>query len=314
VAEIIALEPGPISDSVRARLIGRDVVVPTALSHLANSLHAAGIASRVSDDVPADAVVVVGRGGPLYDLAYVTDRLLGPGGCPWDQAQTHESLKKYLIEEAYEVLDAIDSGDVESFREELGDLLLQPVLHSQMRKRDGEFDIDDVAQGIVDKLVRRHPHVFGELSVADADEVLRNWDAIKKAEKGARPASILGEVPRSMPSLARALTISKRAARAGFEWPNIEGVYEKLEEELRELREATATEDEEAMAAELGDLLFTVVNIARWLSVDPEEALRQMVNRFVARFHRMEAASPVPLSELSPDEWDRLWTQAKLLD
>ncbi len=258
-------------------------------------------------------ILIPSQRGPLYDLVNVVDRLLGPGGCPWDQEQTHESLKRHLLEEAYEVLEAIDSGEAEALREELGDLILQPVMHAQMAKRDGRFSIDDVAQCIVDKLIRRHPHVFGDTLVADADEVLENWDRIKQKEKGeAAPASILAGVPRGMASLLRAFEISKRAARSGFEWPEIEAVFDKLREEEEELREALEAKDEAAIASEVGDLLFTMVNIARWAGVEPEEALRQMLNRFAARFMAMEAAAQRPLRDLTAEEWNDLWTEAKL--
>jgi len=240
------------------------------------------------------------------------DRLLGPGGCPWDQAQTHESLKRHLLEEAYEVLEAIDGGHMDLLQEELGDLTLQPVMHAQMESLKGGFDIDDVARGIVDKLVRRHPHVFGDTNVADADEVLKNWDAIKLQEKGREELrSILAGVPRSMPSLLRAFEISKRAARSGFEWPSFEEVFDKLREEEMELREALSSGDAEAVESEIGDLLFTAVNLARWAKVEPEEALRKMLNRFTARFQAMESATEKPLRELSAAEWDLLWNRAK---
>lgn len=240
-------------------------------------------------------------------LVYVVDRLLGPGGCPWDQEQTHESLKKYLLEESYELMDAIDSGDEANLREELGDVLLQPLMHAQMEKRDGNWDIEDVAQQVADKLIHRHPHVFGDLAVADADEVLRNWDRIKLAESDG-PRSILEGVPRAMPALARALTISKRAARAGFEWPDVDGVWEKLDEEIAEFRAASTPEEQ---ADEMGDILFTVVNLARWHKLDAEDSLQRMLNRFTARFQQMESLADVPLGDLSPAEWDRLWVRAK---
>lgn len=261
----------------------------------------------------ADGILVIPEPEalPFYELVYVVDRLLGPGGCPWDQEQTHQSLKKYLLEEAYEVLDAIDSGDLAHFEEELGDLILQPVLHSQMQKRDGGFDIDAVASSIVAKLIRRHPHVFGEVDVANSEEVLQNWDAIKKKEKGEAPRSILAGVPKGMAALLRAHEVSKRAVRVGFEWPGIDAVFEKLREEESELKEAIAEGDPEHVEAELGDLLFTVVNIARWANVEPEEALRKMVNRFTARFVRMEELATKDLRDLSPEEWDALWEQAK---
>lgn len=245
---------------------------------------------------------------PLGELVYLVDRLLGPGGCPWDQEQTHETLRKHLIEETYETIDAIDGGDLEGLREELGDLLLQPVLHAGIRKAAGGWGIDDVARGIVDKLIRRHPHVFGEVAVSGTDDVLRNWEAIKRTEG---KASVLTGVPRSMPALARALSVSKRAARAGFEWPSMDGVLEKLEEEEREVRDALAGGDAAQIRAEIGDLLFTVVNVARWAKVDPEEALREMLDRFTTRFTRMESLASVPLSELDAEAWDALWNRAK---
>lgn len=245
---------------------------------------------------------------PLGELAYVVDRLLGPGGCPWDREQTHETLRKHLIEEAYETIDAIDAGDLEALREELGDLLLQPVLHAGIRRAAGGWGIDDVARGIVDKLVRRHPHVFGDTTVSSTEDVLRNWEAIKRTEG---KESVLKGVPRSMPALARALLVSKRAARAGFEWPSMEGVLEKLDEEEREVREALASGDLAHIEAEIGDLLFTVVNVARWAKVDPEEALRGMLDRFTRRFERMETLASSPLGELDPATWDALWNRAK---
>jgi tetrapyrrole methylase family protein/MazG family protein len=266
--------------------------------------HSSGTLILFPGDGPSPAL-------PLYQLVQVTDRLLGPGGCPWDQAQTHESLKKYLLEETYEVLEAIDSGSDEKLREELGDLVLQPVMHAQMKKLAGGFDIDDVANAIVLKLVRRHPHVFGDVTAADADEVLKNWDRIKKIEKGDEPSSILAGVPKGMASLLRAHEISKRAARSGFEWPDIEAVFDKLHEEEAELREAIASGDQKHVESEIGDLLFTAVNVARWAGVEPEEALRKMLDRFSKRFASMEASTDQPLNELSPEAWDDLWEKAK---
>jgi tetrapyrrole methylase family protein/MazG family protein len=246
---------------------------------------------------------------PLERLVYIVDRLLGPGGCPWDREQTHETLKKYLLEEAYEVLDAIDSQSPDKLKEELGDLLLQPIMHARMEKAVGNWDIDDVATAICDKLVRRHPHVFGDTQAETSDEVLKNWDAIKKTESGAK--SVLEGVPQGMASLLRAHEVSKRAARVGFEWPNLESVFDKLKEEEQELNEAIAGGDPTRIEEEMGDLLFTVVNVARWLKVEPEEALRKMLNRFTERFQHMESLAETDLKHLSPEEWDRLWTTAK---
>ena len=269
-----------------------------------------GMLAVPPEGVPDGATVLIPApdATPLGELTHVVERLLGPGGCPWDREQTHETLRKYLLEEAYETVDAIDRGDLDALREELGDVLLQPVLHAGIRKAAGGWGIDDVARGIVDKLVRRHPHVFGETSVGGTDDVLRNWEAIKKAEG---KTSVLEGVPRAMPALARALLVSKRAAREGFEWPSMDGVLEKLTEEEREVREALASGDASAVEAEIGDLLFTVVNVARWAKVDPEEALRRMLDRFTRRFSHMERASEVPLGDLSPATWDALWNRAK---
>jgi len=267
--------------------------------------------SVVEDTVPNDALLVVPPAGPLYHLKYVVDRLLGPGGCPWDQEQTHETLKRHMLEEAYEVLDAIDSGSMAKLQEELGDLMMQPYMHAQMEALCGTFDIEDVAQSIVDKLIRRHPHVFGDRTVNDAEEVLKNWDKIKQHEKGGAPESILAGVPSGMASLLRAYEISKRAARVGFEWPNMEAVFEKLREEEAEFNEALASGDHAQIESELGDMLFTIVNIGRWAKVEPEESLRKMLNRFTERFKGMEFSSSKPLSALSPEEWDELWEISK---
>jgi tetrapyrrole methylase family protein/MazG family protein len=250
------------------------------------------------------------RSDGFYGLVEIVDRLLGPGGCPWDREQTHESLKKHLVEETYEVIEAIDSGDSEKLCEELGDLLLQSVMHAQMSAIEGVFDIEDVVAGISNKLVRRHPHVFGDVSVEDSQEVLRNWDAIKQKES-AEPKSILEGVPRSLPALQRAAEVSKRVVRVGFEWGSLDDVFSKMDEERAELRSAISQQDALAQADELGDLLFTIVNISRWLKVDPEDALRTMVDRFTARFKQMESAASKPLRELSLEEWDDLWEKAK---
>jgi len=259
-----------------------------------------------------DGSVIVHPEGPLYELAYIARRLLGPGGCPWDIAQTHETLKRHLLEESYELLDAIDAGSDAKMREELGDVLLQPFMHAEMKRLSGSFDIDAVATDITDKLYRRHPHVFGATEVADADEVLRNWDSIKQTEKGGEPQSILSGVPQGMASLLRAYEVSKRAQRVGFEWPDINAVFDKLHEEEAELKAAMQAGDAANAEAELGDLLFTCVNIARWAKVEPEEALRKMLNRFTARFQEMERSAQKPLRELSAEEWDKLWEAAKV--
>jgi tetrapyrrole methylase family protein / MazG family protein len=247
------------------------------------------------------------------DLVAVMARLRGPGGCPWDREQDYRTLKRFVLEEAYEVLEAVDSDDPARLCDELGDLLLQVVFYAQMGAEDGYFDIRDVAGSIVEKLVRRHPHVFGDLSVADADEVLRNWEAIKREERPERE-SVLDGVPKELPALMKALEVSKRVVKVGFEWPSLDEVLEKLDEEVAELKAELPERDAEKLRGEIGDLLFTVVNVARWLKIDPEEALRQMVERFSQRFREVEhlaAAQGRAVSDMGIAELDRLWEEAK---
>lgn len=261
-----------------------------------------------SDHLPKDAIVYVPECQPFVKLSIIMDLLLGPHGCPWDREQTHSTLKKYLLEEAYETIEAIDQNDPEALAEELGDLILQPVFHMRLAERAGSFEFAEPLKRISDKLIRRHPHVFGETLVANSDEVLKNWDKIKQTEKA---RSILAGVPQALPALARAHEVSKRAARAGFEWPDFEGVLDKVHEEVAELKEAIASGSKEDVRDEIGDLLFTIVNIARWQKVDAEDALRVMLNRFQSRFQSMEETSSKPLQDLSAQEWDELWNQAK---
>ena len=248
-------------------------------------------------------------------LQTIVARLRAPDGCPWDREQTHLTLRPHLTEEAAEVLDAIERDDRAALREELGDLTLQPVLHAQIARENGDFDIADVLDEISDKLVRRHPHVFGEITVSDSGEVLRNWDAIKKQEKAARGEaqnSVLGEAVEPLPALSLALKISKRAAKIGFEWPDMASVMDKLREEVDELQ--ADLDNPERATEELGDVLFTLVNVARWLKTDPETALRDTVRRFRGRFEAMEAQAQhegLVLDELSPDEWNAMWERAK---
>ena len=243
----------------------------------------------------------------------VVARLRGPDGCPWDRAQTYSSLRRFVIEEAYEVVEAIDSGEPEKLSEELGDLMLQVLLLSQIGSEEGYFDLRDVMATIVEKLIRRHPHVFGNLSVEDADEVLRNWDEIKRKEKPER-TSVLDGVPGELPALMKALEVSKRVVKVGFEWPSLDAVFEKLDEEVGELKAELGDRDPERLRDEIGDLLFTMVNVARWLKVDPEEALRGMIERFGGRFREVErlaTAGGADVSKLPLSELDRLWEQAK---
>jgi len=243
-------------------------------------------------------------------LVSIVNALLGPEGCPWDKSQTHKSLKHHLIEESYEVAEAIDANRPELLKEELGDLLLQVVMHAQMDAQKGFYDIHDVIETISEKLVRRHPHVFGESRLANAEEVLKRWDEIKKEEKGGMD-SILEGVPKSMPALMRAQEIGKRASRVGFDWKNRDGVVEKIHEEERELMEAIEGGDKSKIEHEIGDLLFAIVNLARWLDVDSEEALSQMVDRFADRFKKIEKKAEKPLRELTSEEWDELWESTK---
>ncbi|TVP68728.1 MAG: nucleoside triphosphate pyrophosphohydrolase [Leptolyngbya sp. LCM1.Bin17] len=237
-------------------------------------------------------------------------------GCPWDLAQTPKTLIPYVIEEAYEVVDAIQVGDKEAIAEELGDLLLQVVLQAQVARDDGDFDLGTVATGIADKLIRRHPHVFGEVTVTSTDEVHRNWEQIKAEEKGIphEPHKLspkLTKYNRTLPPLMAASKISLKAAKAGFEWQSIDGVWDKFHEELEEFHQALAHEPKENQLAELGDLLFTLVNIARWHDLDPTEALQSTNRRFIRRFERVESVADKPLNEYSEAELDDLWQQAK---
>jgi len=251
-------------------------------------------------------------------LVEIIAQLRAPDGCPWDREQTHLTLRRHLIEESYEVLDAIENGNDDDLKEELGDLLMQPIMHAQLATENERFDIAQVLEGICNKLVRRHPHVFGEVMVSDSGEVLRNWDAIKKAEKQGKnqneKVSVLGNIPPALPALLQALEISKKAAKAGFEWPDAAGVLDKAHEEIDELKEALDGGDKTRIGEELGDLLFTIVNVARWQKIDPELALRDMVRRFQTRFEHMEdtaQAQSLKLEELTPEQWDELWNKAK---
>ncbi|HEY9693021.1 MAG TPA: nucleoside triphosphate pyrophosphohydrolase [Oculatellaceae cyanobacterium] len=258
---------------------------------------------------------------PLYALQQLIDviaKLRSPdGGCPWDLAQTQETLIPYVIEEAYEVVDAIRSGNQDAIAEELGDLLLQVVLQSQVASDEGKFTLREVAQGITEKLIRRHPHVFSDVEVQNAEEVHQNWEKIKSAEKGETPEAAqllsrkLSRYARTLPPLTGGMKISQKAAAAGFEWDNVEGVWAKFEEELAELKEALATEDKAHQEAELGDLLFTIINIARWHDLDPTAALQGTNQRFIERLQKMEVFADRPLTDYTIDELENFWQQAK---
>jgi len=247
------------------------------------------------------------------ELVQLLATLRAPGGCPWDQEQTHESIRRYAIEEAFEVAEAIDSGDPDELRLELGDLLLQVVFHSQIATESGSFDIEGVCRGVIDKMERRHPHVFGDVEVTDAGEVSRNWEEIKAAERGTT-ASVLDGVPRALPALQRAERVSEKAAKGGYDWTEAADVLPKITEEAAELGEALGTGNQEARSAEFGDLLFSLVNFGRKLGIDPEEALARTVGRFEKRFRFAEARardSGRKLGELSDRERDELWEKAK---
>jgi len=253
----------------------------------------------------------------LQRLIDVVAQLRSPDGCPWDRAQTMETLTPYVIEEAYEVVDAIKSGEQDAIAEELGDLLLQVVLQAQIASEEGKFCLTEVAQGITEKLIRRHPHVFGDLRVQNVEEVHYHWEQIKAAEKGETPAQAqllsrkLHRYTRTLPPLMGGMKISQKAAGAGFEWDDVEGVWEKFNEELGELKQALEQESKTEQQAELGDLLFTLINIARWYDLDPSEALQGTNQRFVQRLSKMEAVAERPLSDYTLDELEYLWQQAK---
>ncbi len=254
----------------------------------------------------------------LQQLIDVVAQLRSPdGGCPWDLAQTPQTLTPYVIEEAYEVVDAIRSGDTKAIAEELGDLLLQVVLQAQIASEQGQFTLKEVAEGITQKLIRRHPHVFGDVQVQDAEEVHKNWEQIKATEKGETAAESqllsrkFSRYARTLPPLIAGMKISQKAAAAGFEWDNVEGVWAKFDEELAELQQALEQEDKAEQQAELGDLLFTLINIARWYELDPSEALQGTNERFIQRFKKMEAVADRPLSDYTLKQLETLWQQAK---
>jgi len=244
-------------------------------------------------------------------------RLRGPGGCPWDAEQTHDSLKRYLIEECYEVVEAIDMGDDGHLQEELGDLLLQPLFHAAIAEERGAFTIDDILGTLSDKLERRHPHVFGDQEIKTSDEQVANWEKIKKEEKGSERKSALAGIPPHLPSLMKAQKITEKAARVGFDWEHTDQVFAKVIEELHELEETMVDRDQERMEAELGDLLFAIVNLGRFLAVNPEEALRKTISRFEVRFSHIENtlhSQGVKLKDASALEMEKLWEEAKNLE
>ena len=253
---------------------------------------------------------------PTYnveDLRQIVALLRAPGGCPWDGAQTHESLRRNFIEEAYEVAEAIDEASPAHLKEELGDVLLQVLFHASIEEDAGRFNLDEVADGICKKLIFRHPHVFGEVSVSGTGEVLSNWEELKRKEKGqATNTDALEAVARSLPALWRAEKVQKKAKKAGFDWPDVSGALDKLSEELEELR--TAVAEGTNVEEELGDLLFSAVNVSRFVKVDTEEALNGATDKFIGRFRKVEeeaARQGRALEGMSLAELDKLWEHAK---
>ena len=248
-------------------------------------------------------------------LRAIMHRLRAPGGCPWDAEQTHESLVSNLIEEAYECVDAIRSGDMVHLREELGDLLLQVVFHAELAQERGDFSFDDVAQGVADKLVHRHPHVYGDSAVSDTDGVLAQWDAIKRAEKGEQTKPYLHGVGKGLPAMVRAAKLQKKAAKVGFDWPDQAGVLGKIREEIDELQAEMDAGDDEKFAEELGDVFFSMVNLARFRKLDPEVIMAQANQKFEQRFAKMEQrllGKGISLEEASLEEMEAEWQAAKI--
>lgn len=245
----------------------------------------------------------------LVDIVAV---LRSESGCQWDREQTHKSLRPNMLEEAYEAVDAIDDNDIPNLQEELGDVLLQVVLHSQIAKDDGDFDIEDVAKELADKLIHRHPHVFGNQKVNSTDEILNNWDKLKKEEKTDRK-SVLDGISKSQSALMSAQKISKRVVKIGFEWDSVDSLKDCIKSEYKEFEEAVLSGDKDKMEDEMGDIFFATVNLARWYKIDAEQALLRANKKFSKRFRKMEELAEKPLEEYTYEEYDKLWKQAKML-
>jgi tetrapyrrole methylase family protein / MazG family protein len=326
----------PSAPAIIAQIYSREVASDVKLTlmaiypdeHPVKIVHAAGTADVQVENLPLyeiDRSSQIGLLSALYvpplepetsfeAFQEIIAHLRAPDGCPWDREQTHLSLRPSLLEETYELLSALDAEDIEGMREEFGDLLLQIVLHAQIASEYGEFNMADVLRGIHTKIVHRHPHVFGDLELRDKQGVLQNWERLKEQERAANgkaEASLLDGVALALPALVQAEQYQRRAARVGFDWPDIQGVLDKLDEELAEVHSA---QDTRARAAEIGDLLFAVVNLARWNDVDPESALRAANTRFRKRFFYIEQAAKTQgrsISDLSIDEMEALWQEAK---
>ena len=243
-------------------------------------------------------------------LIEIVATLRGENGCQWDREQTHKTLRPNMLEEAYEAVDAIDDGDIANLREELGDVLLQVVLHAQIAKDNNEFDIEDVAKELSDKLIHRHPHVFGNTTVSSTDEILANWDKLKKEEKTYRK-SILDGISKSQSALMSAQKISKKVVKVGFEWDSVESLKKCIKSEYDEFEEAVQLGDFSKMEDEMGDIFFATVNLARWHKIDAEQALLRANKKFTSRFKKMEELAIKPLEEYNYEEFDKLWKQAK---
>ena len=246
----------------------------------------------------------------LDKLIEIVKKLRSPEGCQWDRMQTHKSLRPNMLEEAYEAVDAIDDDDMEHLKEELGDVLLQVVLHAQIATDENSFTIEDVAKTLSDKLIHRHPHVFGNVKVNSTQEIIDNWDKLKKEEKTHRK-SVMDGISRAQSALMSAQKISKKAVKMGFEWPHEDSLYDCIFSEFGEFKEAKQAQNEELMEEEFGDLLFAIVNLARWNKIDAEQALLKANKKFISRFRKMEELANKPLENYSFEEYDTLWKQAK---
>ena len=317
-----------ISSSVVAGKVKKVLMSLYPGKHLVKFVHSPGTDSQLVEEFALNTIdecsqlstltslyiPPLGSAASFESFQEIIAHLRAPDGCPWDREQTHRSLRPHLLEETYELLNALDAQDMDSMQEEFGDLLLQIVLHAQIASESGEFTMSDVLYGIYTKIVNRHPHVFGDLKLEDTKGVLLNWERLKekeRAENGKAEASLLDGVAVALPALVQAEQYQKRAARVGFDWPDIQGVLDKLEEELREVNSA---EDGDSRADEIGDLIFAVVNLARWYKIDPESALREANERFRKRFFYIEISAHSKgrsITDLSLDEMESLWQEAK---
>lgn len=303
------LPPDYLIKVVEAAGSRSETVTTIRLEELDHALEVGNLTSIYVPPAPPDML-----NHTFNRLREVISTLRGPNGCPWDKEQTHETLREYAIEEVYELIEAIDDHDDEGIIEELGDILLQVMLHSQIGEDDGYFMIDDVIQSITEKMIHRHPHVFGDTKADTVSEVYKNWDALKKEEKGNERPSHLDGIPKHFPSLSKASELQKKAAKVGFQWPEIEPVWHKLEEEIAEVKEAISNKDDNEIEKEFGDVLFVIANLARYYKINAEVALNQTNQKFMSRFRYIEeqlADEGKQLSEASLEEMDFYWNQAK---